>query len=69
MDPDSIGKLCAKYQLCAIHTADNTDGKVTMGEYKPWTNHGRNMDDPWTTGFYSSGAALASRFIAQALRR
>ena len=26
------------------------------------------MDDPWTTGFYSSGAALASRFIAQALR-
>ena len=31
-------------------------------------NHGRTMDDPWTTGFYSSGAALASRFIAQALR-
>ena len=22
-----IGKLCAKYQLCAIGTADNTDGK------------------------------------------
>ena len=22
-----IGKLCAKYQLCAIRTADNTDGK------------------------------------------
>ena len=22
-----MGKLCAKYQLCAIHTADNTDGK------------------------------------------
>ena len=20
-----------------------------MGEYKPWTKHGRNMDDPWTT--------------------
>ena len=39
-----------------------------LGEYKPWTNHGRNMDDPWTTGFYSSGAALASRFIAQSLR-
>ena len=49
------------------------DGRTTpgyqVGEYKPWTNHGRNMDDPWTTGFYSSGAALASRFIAQALRR
>ena len=24
---ETIGKLCAKYQLCAIHTADNTDGK------------------------------------------
>ena len=22
-----IGKLCAKYQLCAVRTADNTDGK------------------------------------------
>ena len=28
-DPYSIGKLCVKYQFCAIHTADNTDGKVT----------------------------------------
>ena len=28
-DPYSIGKLCAKYQFCVIHTADNTDGKVT----------------------------------------
>ena len=25
--PYTIGKLCAKYQLCAIRTADNTDGK------------------------------------------
>ena len=24
---NTIGKLCAKYQLCAIRTADNTDGK------------------------------------------
>ena len=24
-------KLSAKYQFCAIHTADNTDGKVTGG--------------------------------------
>ena len=23
-------KLSAKYQFCAIHTADNTDGKVTI---------------------------------------
>ena len=28
-DPYSISKLSAKYQFCAIHTADNTDGKVT----------------------------------------
>ena len=21
--------------------------EVIMGEYKPWTKHGRNMDDPW----------------------
>ena len=28
----SIGKLCAKYQFCTIHTADNTDGKVTKSE-------------------------------------
>ena len=26
----SMGKLSAKYQFCAIHTADNTDGKVTI---------------------------------------
>ena len=26
-----ISKLSAKYQLCAIHTADNTDGIVTEG--------------------------------------
>ena len=26
-----MGKLSAKYQFCAIHTADNTDGKVTGG--------------------------------------
>ena len=25
----TISKLSAKYQLCAIHTADNTDGKLT----------------------------------------
>ena len=25
--PYTICKLCAKYQLCAIRTADNTDGK------------------------------------------
>ena len=24
-----ISKLSAKYQFCAIHTTDNTDGKVT----------------------------------------
>ena len=30
-DPYSIGKLSAKYQFCAIQTADNTDGKVTGG--------------------------------------
>ena len=28
-----MGKLSAKYQFCAIHTADNTDGKVTGGGY------------------------------------
>ena len=26
----TMGKLSAKYQFCAIHTADNTDGKVTI---------------------------------------
>ena len=26
-----ISKLSAKYQFCAIHTADNTDGNVTGG--------------------------------------
>ena len=30
-EPYSISKLSAKYQFCAIHTADNTDGKVTGG--------------------------------------
>ena len=25
-----ISKLSAKYQFCAIHTAHNTDGKVTI---------------------------------------
>ena len=31
-DPNTKGKLSAKYQFCAIHTADNiiTDGKVTV---------------------------------------
>ena len=24
-----------------------TSGEASMGEYKPWTKHGRNMDDPW----------------------
>ena len=33
MDPYSISKLSAKYQFCAIYTADNTDGKVTGGGY------------------------------------
>ena len=27
----TISKLSAKYQFCTIHTADNTDGKVTGG--------------------------------------
>ena len=31
MDPYTISKLSAKYQFCPIHTADNTDGKVTGG--------------------------------------
>ena len=31
LDPYSISKLSAKYQFCAIHTADNTDGEVTGG--------------------------------------
>ena len=26
-------------------------GTLLRGEYKTWTKHGRNMDDPWTTGF------------------
>ena len=26
----AMGKLSAKYQFCAIHRADNTDGKVTI---------------------------------------
>ena len=29
--PYTISKLSAKYQFCAIHTADNTDGNVTGG--------------------------------------
>ena len=29
-DPYTMGKLSAKYQFCEIHTADNTDGKVTI---------------------------------------
>ena len=33
MDPYSISKLSAKYQFCAIYTADNKDGKVTGGGY------------------------------------
>ena len=37
-DPYTISKLSAKYQFCAIHTADNTDGKVTGGGKK---FHGR----------------------------
>ena len=61
--PKHAGIYC---QSCRLH--DFSIYVFTTGEYKPWTNHGRNMDDPWTTGFYSSGAALASRFIAQALR-
>ena len=32
-DPNTISKLSAKYQFCAIHTADNTDGEVTAGGY------------------------------------
>ena len=32
-DPYSISKLSAKYQFCAIHTADNTDGEITGGGY------------------------------------
>ena len=28
-----ISKLSAKYQFCAIHTAENTDGIVTGGGY------------------------------------
>ena len=30
-----MGKLSAKYQFCAIHTADNTDGKVTIAANCP----------------------------------
>ena len=26
-----MSKLSAKYKLCAIYTADNTDGEVTAG--------------------------------------
>ena len=46
MDPYSISKLSAKYQLCAIHTADNTDGKVTGGG-KNFTA-GKNYHDTGT---------------------
>ena len=34
-DPYTMGKLSAKYQFCAIHTADNTDGKVTIDRRCP----------------------------------
>ena len=34
-----ISQLSAKYQLCAIHTADNsTDGKVTTRESGPFVH-------------------------------
>ena len=28
------------------------------GEYKPWTKHGRNMDDPWINGSITGCAYL-----------
>ena len=31
-DPYTISKLSAKYKLCAIYTADSTDGKVTEAD-------------------------------------
>ena len=47
-DPYTISKISAKYQLCAIHTADNTDGKVTGGGKK--FTAGRNLSRPRYSG-------------------
>ena len=38
-DPNTISKLSAKYQFCAIRTADTRDGKLTTRGVYPWVVH------------------------------
>ena len=37
--PNTISKLSAKYQFCAIRTADTSDGKLTTRGIYPWVVH------------------------------
>ena len=37
--PNTISKLSAKYQFCAIRTADTRDGKLTTRGVYPWVVH------------------------------
>ena len=37
--PNTINKLSAKYQFCAIRTADTRDGKLTTRGIYPWVVH------------------------------
>ena len=37
--PNTISKLSAKYQFCAISTADTRDGKLTTRGVYPWVVH------------------------------
>ena len=51
MDPYTISKLSAKYLFCAIHTTDNTDGKVRIvrrlsADYSPFLRKSVVYDRP-----------------------
>ena len=49
-----VSKLSAKYQFCAIHTADNTDGKVTEAD-----NFSRPDKFLHDTGTYLAQSAMS----------
>ena len=70
-----LGKLCAKYQLCAIRTADNTDGKSRKSIVSekspsfrpaPGSDVGRNL---WICTIHGSACAIYGSIIIHSLRR
>ena len=47
---DMLGSLYCRADTWPNFVYITLSGSFVAGEYKPWTKHGRNMDDPWING-------------------